>query len=1066
MELKGDLSTLALEEVFKSITSSGKDGTLIVYDNKSRKEIYFGRDGVRLLSTGERKGLVIGELLLKKRIITPAQLSQALTTQKTTNLKLGEIICHLGFLKQEDLNKIIQNQIEDEICDIFRWSEAKFEFIEGPIPTQTLTSEEKPVSILTLDINLLIAKITQRHSEWERVKNIFNNPKSIFKIADDCEEKFTTVKLTADERRIFSLIGGFKTLEDIVEESPIQASETYKTIYELSQKKVIEEIKPHEVKNYAKQLRNDKRLEGALFFYQQAIKMDPRDLISIENVAEMLEKLDRPTQAGEEYKKLGILLTEKNDVNLAIVAYKKALLLLPHDEKIYASLFNLLVIHKEVPEAVDVAKGLIKLYYRSKNMTNILIWAEKITSIKKPDLELRAYAAASYFNMGEYNKCREEIDKAIKELPSRNIDALIKAYEQILRVESHLSDARYRLSSLRKIKLQQQKKRRKLLIAAASFCFILVIGVLLAWNDYFTYKKFVVLKKETDGFKKKEEYESALIKYQVFKCPFTIYTKSLVHREISDILLILHDKEKKINSNINAELTRLEGLYKNSLEINKKQNDFDGALKILNDVNLQTNQAINNLPQKVYSMGGGDNIIKTQVKNYQEFLGEVQKEIVLIEKYLKSARALYDKAQEMDNADNLEETAKIIRQLVKTYPGSDVAQISKVPVRIESIPSEAEVSINDIKQGKTPLKVYLPVKDAVTIALTCRGFKKHTKEIKSYEQSSLLVLLEKSAKWVFDTTAPLETAPLMVNDIVFITTRDGYLKAIDSQNGLQRWVFRTETPTEIYSSPKINNNIILFGANDNYLYAVRSTAAIKIQQLQLKTANPIRASPFFSSDGQITLISSTDKNLYALSETGAILWKYNANAKISTTGVVDKQTAYITSEDGVLHAIDLKSGDKIWSLSLGGKLNSPIVSENILYVGSTNNAIYVINLITHQIQWAYRLRREVVAPLTVVENILLVPCQDGSLYSIDITTQKLNWQFNTKGSLSGGIAISKKDGVIYFGSEDFCVYAVNLTNGQEIWQYKTHNKIRSTPVIDSKTVYIGSDDGCLYAIDK
>jgi outer membrane protein assembly factor BamB/TolA-binding protein len=1066
MELKGDLSNFALEEVFKSITSSSKEGTLIVYDNKSRKEIYFGRDGVRLLSTGERKGFALGELLIKKHIITPAQLSQALTTQKTTNLKLGEIICHLGFLKQEDLNKVLSNQIEDEICDIFRWSEAKFEFIEGTLPTQPLIAEERPVAILTLDVNVLIDKISQRHNEWEKVKSLFNNPRSIFKVAEDCEEKFTTIKLTPNEKLIFSLMGGYKILEDIVQESSFQAAETYKTVYDLVQKKIIQEIGTNELKDYAKQLRKDKKLDDASFFYQQAIRMNPKDLTSIENYAEILEKLDRPTQAGEEYKKLGGLLSEKSDTNLAIVAYKKALSFLPLDETIYVLLFNLLVIQGQISEAVSIAKELIKQYYRSKKTNEILTWAEKISSIKKTDLEVRAYVAASYFHMGEYNKSREEIDKAIKELPSHSIDALIKAYEQILRIEFHLSDARYRLSSLRKAKQLHQKKMKRLLIIAASFCFVLVIAALIAWNDYAAYKKFLIVKKEADEFKSKEQYESALSKYRAFKYSFTVYTQSLVQKEIKDIFVILSKKDEKINSGINADFIRLKELYKSALEIDKKNNDFNMASKKLADVEFQIKQIVNNLPEKIYSLGGGESIVRIQMKNYQELLGDVQREAVLIERYLKAADTLYDKIQEMDKDNKLDEAAKLIRQLVKTYPGSNLARTARIPVYIESVPPEADVLINDVKQGKTPLKVYLPIKDTNIVTLTRQGFKEYTKEIKYYEQSSLSISLEKSAKWIFDTDAPLETTPLIVNDVIFVTTRDGYLKAIDLQNGQQRWAFRTEIPTEIYSSPKVNNNMILFGANDNYLYVVRSTAPIKLPQLQLKASNPIKASPFFSPDKRITLIGSTDKNLYAISETGAILWKYNANAKISTTGVVDSQIVYITSEDGIVHAINLNTGEKIWNLTLGGKLNSPILNENMIYVGSTNHIVYAINLTTRQVQWFYRLRREILASITLEDNMILVPCQDGNLYSIDITSQKLNWQFSTSGPLSGGVAISKKDNIIYFGSEDSYLYAVNLTNGTEIWKYKTNNKIRCTPVLDNKTIYIGGDDGCLYAIEK
>ena len=96
----------------------------------------------------------------------------------------------------------------------------------------------------------------------------------------------------------------------------------------------------------------------------------------------------------------------------------------------------------------------------------------------------------------------------------------------------------------------------------------------------------------------------------------------------------------------------------------------------------------------------------------------------------------------------------------------------------------------------------------------------------------------------------------------------------------------------------------------------------------------------------------------------------------------------------------------------------------------------------------------------------MVPCHDGTLYALDITTQKLAWQFETKGSLSGGVAISKKDGTVYFGSEDSYLYAITIGNGKELWKYKTKNDIRSTPAIDDDTIYIASDDGCLHAVEK
>jgi len=63
MGLKGDLSTLALTEVFQLITSSGKEGTLVVHDEKSRREKASG-----FFQPVNEKGIPWASYWLRKRL--------------------------------------------------------------------------------------------------------------------------------------------------------------------------------------------------------------------------------------------------------------------------------------------------------------------------------------------------------------------------------------------------------------------------------------------------------------------------------------------------------------------------------------------------------------------------------------------------------------------------------------------------------------------------------------------------------------------------------------------------------------------------------------------------------------------------------------------------------------------------------------------------------------------------------------------------------------------------------------------------------------------------------------
>src|SRR6476660_3352508 len=52
----------------------------------------------------------IGELLLKEKRITPAQLQEALNYQKTSGGKLGYNLVRLGFVKDEEITSLLSKQ--------------------------------------------------------------------------------------------------------------------------------------------------------------------------------------------------------------------------------------------------------------------------------------------------------------------------------------------------------------------------------------------------------------------------------------------------------------------------------------------------------------------------------------------------------------------------------------------------------------------------------------------------------------------------------------------------------------------------------------------------------------------------------------------------------------------------------------------------------------------------------------------------------------------------------------------------------------------------------------------
>jgi len=76
---------------------------------------------------------------------------------------------------------------------------------------------------------------------------------------------------------------------------------------------------------------------------------------------------------------------------------------------------------------------------------------------------------------------------------------------------------------------------------------------------------------------------------------------------------------------------------------------------------------------------------------------------------------------------------------------------------------------------------------------------------------------------------------------------------------------------------------------------------------------------------------------------------------------------------------------------------------------------------------------------------------------------QVKWRFATGDRVVSSPVWS--DGVLFFGSDDGNVYAVDAASGRQVWQFVTGGPVPSTPAVAGGVVYINSYDGKFYAID-
>jgi outer membrane protein assembly factor BamB len=99
----------------------------------------------------------------------------------------------------------------------------------------------------------------------------------------------------------------------------------------------------------------------------------------------------------------------------------------------------------------------------------------------------------------------------------------------------------------------------------------------------------------------------------------------------------------------------------------------------------------------------------------------------------------------------------------------------------------------------------------------------------------------------------------------------------------------------------------------------------------------------------------------------------------------------------------------------------------------------------------------------VSDGVVYVGSYDRNIYAIDAATGMKRWNVTTGGGIGSSPCVS--NGVVYVGSDDGAIYALDTATGELQWTFPTGSYVLSSPCISDGIVYVGSYDNKLYAID-
>ncbi|MDE0483518.1 MAG: PQQ-binding-like beta-propeller repeat protein [Candidatus Poribacteria bacterium] len=113
--------------------------------------------------------------------------------------------------------------------------------------------------------------------------------------------------------------------------------------------------------------------------------------------------------------------------------------------------------------------------------------------------------------------------------------------------------------------------------------------------------------------------------------------------------------------------------------------------------------------------------------------------------------------------------------------------------------------------------------------------------------------------------------------------------------------------------------------------------------------------------------------------------------------------------------------------------------------------------------WQFKTGGPITASPVVANGILYIGSADGKLYALNAKEWGIKWVFNAGSAIRYSAAIW--GGRVYFSTRDNKFYALNAETGDVLWEFKSKGWMDSPPVVFNRTVYTGAFPTRIYLLD-
>ena len=1082
--LKGNLNSVDLANIFQMLSLNQREGTLYIFEGNSRKAIYFGHDGVSMLSRGRNKPDTLGRILVRSDRITPEQLEEALQRQEQDQggRMLGQVLVEQGLVTRADVEEALQIQIEEEVYSLFIWKDAQFEFIEGE-PDEEFRGADG-VTKLTFNVNSLIMEAARRVDEWEWIQSVVQDPQEIYRYTGRNVDLADPIFQEPCAGKVLAAIDGKRSVDEVISASYVNRFEVSKVLALLVEGGAVERLPVPELRKEAETAVAAGDTEAAVKFLSRlvAVKGDTPEMHR--QLAEAFEGDKALERAAFHYRVYAEIQVDAGNIPEAFRVYHRIVELLPTDLAAGDRLIEVFAINPDgleehAKEIIERGKQLADVYTELKRSSRAVQVLHRVVALGPDDPDLRNRLIQVYLACGMPGEAIAEYDAlAETAIAMRDLEQAERIYRKILTIDRTRDDVLARLNQLVSRKKSRQRGVRNL-IAAGVFAALAVGTGWYAWG-------FLRAKKEEAA---RAETQASANVARVHEMAAPVVRE--VHGFLEELVKNSHDLdqlakvykeqkprreevEKKANRSIQAYMQAIEQNPESAAagDARRGADEISGALKALQDRDDAVTKALREEAERLNDQAFEQLQAGIPIRDVH---AKLQRALMLTERCrgwlttekgqacnefhnnLRDVLARFEAAkasvEDKVKRDLPKEAFDDALVFLTSLPGRELAADMPVPVRITSVPPGARVLEDGIDLGiETPAVVRISVPRGAKFDLELQGFETKRvaiapvregdpRELADKVQFEYVAKMQKGEVFRLDTSGRVDGRPAVADGLLIVPTRSNYVDVFDVATRTPKKPLDPRNPSGITLQPLVHGQgeraIVVVAALDKvvYFYDLRTSESVgKWDRAQ----GALRVDPVLAGDD---VIVCDDKGwIYAVNvhSHSHERWKRivqgvdSLPVAFTAAPVLHEGRIYTACGDGRVRVFDPKDG--------------------------APGPVYVVNESS---------RREVSMPVVIHEGSLYVVTADGPKQSrvtrVDLATGKVEWSQGLAGE-----AVSRAwiwEGTAFVATTDGDIVGFRMEGGTETTRYALRARILAEPVLDRGLLYVGDASGTFSALD-